>query len=828
MKTTLKHNMLLTGTVLTLAFMSCQREADKTNVSPYYDPDTETVKTEFVLSVSTNTGKDTKTTAEMAQVGDNTPFLGMDQVHLLAYNLDEYNYTSSDGHFFYKPVVGGNAVSASRDYDLGTLFGAGTVTTNHSSRSVELSLPLGTNAVAFYGKATKTYDSDLQGSSLTTGDPNDLTTLKFSLESRLTSMDAFDVGAFFFSRVLSYIMASALINEAGTFWTTAIGTEDKSYHFWYPIPSEEDAAALAVAVQNPVDQSTHTIGTVTYTYYAGELSWKQLGQMYYYLTDSSTETDPNTLVKTKNDHAFESHPLGESLGNAYYVMTTIKSTTSYEELRAGSASSVLRTVQDLYSIVERGVNAVPTSWEEQCVKLLCIDIQSRILNFFTMTNGTLYYLKGTDGKYDVTSLKTRVESSTSASDWNTVSAKVYAMGDDDLRAYFPDVQNGYYGFPVNVGLPFGAAIISCAADLANQHVRDRFDYVKSIPAYGFGTETFPIANYRYPPELMYYGNSSLRTTNEVLKSTDYPSSVSAWNTEGQWTTHHWEKHTAVNSQTRSVAMVNNINYGTALLKSTVKFADNITVLKDNNHALHETEEDQSIPINGGGFLVTGIIIGGQPDEVGWDYCRRPNNGAYANLVWNTTDKVFDNFVATDNKFDKMIYDRVVGGYQVGATTTPIYTMAWDNYDATKAADAQSDVYVGLELLNQTEMDFWGELNLVRAGGVFYLLGKLDLSAAVNNARDPNKGGQEGAFTDLSRNNYCYPPFNPATGETINAPRVFMQDYMTTATLVLGTDCLKHAYVTLPDLRSSQVSLGVSIDMTWTPGLAFDVNMGVMD
>ena len=96
---------------------------------------------------------------------------------------------------------------------------------------------------------------------------------------------------------------------------------------------------------------------------------------------------------------------------------------------------------------------------------------------------------------------------------------------------------------------------------------------------------------------------------------------------------------------------------------------------------------------------------------------------------------------------------------------------------------------------------------------------------VTNAR---KGANPDAFSSLDRKNYCYPPFDPATGKTIDAPRVFMQDYVTTANLVLGADALKHAYVTVPDLRASQVSLGISIDMSWTPGLAFDVDMGHLD
>lgn len=816
MKFTVKLSTMLMGVVLLSVLAGCQKEADKASVNPTYDPETQTVKTDFVLSISTGTGKDTKTTAEMAQVGTNAKFLGMDQVHLLAYELDENNYNADHGHFFFRPVVNGKPVAATRDYDLGTLFGASAITTDQSSRSVELSLPLKTNSVAFYGKATKTYDSDLQGSVLMSGNPKDLRTLTFGLESRLTGMDKFDVGAFCFSRIFNYIMCAALVNES-TFWSFPTGSTDRSYGFWWPLPTAEEIASGFP--ENPDDQDTYTMpgeGGRSFTYYQGQLSWKQLGYMYYYLTDEAGDaTDPNTLVKTKNNIAFENRPLGEVLGSAYYSMTTIKSSGSYQELRAGSATSVLRTINDLYAIVDRGVHADPTSWEEYCVKLLCEQIRSRMLNFFMLENEELNYLKK-DGKFDVATLKTRIESSTSPSDWSTIKDKVSACSDEELIAYFPNISAGYYGFPVNVGLPFGASIITCNADMADQRRIDRFEYVKNIPAYGFGTTTFPIANYRYPPELMYYGSSALRTSAQPMKSADYPSSVGAWDTEEQWAS--WTKFGEVTSSTRSVSMVNNVNYGTALLASTVRFAGGVTALKDNNHALHNGEEDNNIAVNtGGGFLVTGIIVGGQADVMGWDYVRRPNEGDYASMVYDASQKKFTGASFDQNPFDKMIYDRVVNGYKVSESTTPIYTLVWDNYDATLPADQQSDVYVGLELMNNTGEDFWGEMNLVRSGGVFYLLGKLDLSVAVENAGT--------AFDNLSREYYCYPPFDPATGNTINAPRVFMQDYMTKADLILGADCLKHAYVTLPDLRSSQISLGVSIDMSWTPGLAFEVNMG---
>ena len=186
-----------------VALAACQREPAPQN--PTYNSEANTVNVEFVLNVSTGTGKDTKTTPKYAQVGGS--FLGMDQVHMLAYQLDDHNLgkgaAKSQGHFFYNPWVGtedaAHAVAAARDFSLGALFNAEEIDANNSSRVVELALPLGTNAVAFYGKATKTADSDYQGSAEASGDPSDLSTLKFTLKSRLTSQARFDVGDFFFS-----------------------------------------------------------------------------------------------------------------------------------------------------------------------------------------------------------------------------------------------------------------------------------------------------------------------------------------------------------------------------------------------------------------------------------------------------------------------------------------------------------------------------------------------------------------------------------------------------------------------------------------------------
>ena len=45
--------------------------------------------------------------------------------------------------------------------------------------------------------------------------------------------------------------------------------------------------------------------------------------------------------------------------------------------------------------------------------------------------------------------------------------------------------------------------------------------------------------------------------------------------------------------------------------------------------------------------------------------------------------------------------------------------------------------------------------------------------------------------------------------------------MTTAVFKLSADALKSAYYTMPDLRTSNMSLGLSVDLEWETGYVFD-------
>ena len=100
--------------------------------------------------------------------------------------------------------------------------------------------------------------------------------------------------------------------------------------------------------------------------------------------------------------------------------------------------------------------------------------------------------------------------------------------------------------------------------------------------------------------------------------------------------------------------------------------------------------------------------------------------------------------------------------------------------------------------------------MIRQGGTFYLVGKLKLANATNSITWPTT--------------YAVPPYN-ASGASQQISRVFVQDFMTTANFKIGANSLKSAFVTVPDLRSSQTSLGLSVDLNWQTGLDFEAILG---
>lgn len=273
----------------------------------------------------------------------------------------------------------------------------------------------------------------------------------------------------------------------------------------------------------------------------------------------------------------------------------------------------------------------------------------------------------------------------------------------------------------------------------------------------------------YPAELSYFVNTTTMVSDKDM------SNLSEFPTYENWTKPtgaNWEgkdfTNTAVAKTTRTVGLKDPVQYSVAVLKSTVRCKE--ATLEDNAKEAGSFDENQQIPVPTDGFKVTGILIGGQPASVDWKYEPK----------------------ATGESFANTIYDNVMNGAPMYAkneasASKANYTLVFDN----KKSDAQTPVYVTLELENNSDKNFYGKDGIILKGAKFYLVGQLN----------PNQ-------TRLTNPN------------SVN--RVFVQDYVTTANFKIKD--LKDAYNCIPDLRTSGINVGLAVDLDWKTGITFDVDI----
>ena len=133
------------------------------------------------------------------------------------------------------------------------------------------------------------------------------------------------------------------------------------------------------------------------------------------------------------------------------------------------------------------------------------------------------------------------------------------------------------------------------------------------------------------------------------------------------------------------------------------------------------------------------------------------------------------------------------------------------------------MYVALEFINNGD-NFWGRDNMVAKGNKFYLVARLDC------AEDPTAATQVSKTVEWPEY-YQIPPIYTSgdnAGKSKQIPRVFIQDFVTSALFKIGLNSLKYAYVSVPDLRSSLMSLGLSVDLNWLPGFTYELEFGDRD
>ena len=318
-------------------------------------------------------------------------------------------------------------------------------------------------------------------------------------------------------------------------------------------------------------------------------------------------------------------------------------------------------------------------------------------------------------------------------------------------------------FPRNLYLPDGVAKVKW------NDTSKKFEYLSVNSTVSTGN----LINYTtitYPSELAYYVSSPVKVSNnEITAVNDLPDYNKWIGNTADWSSYG----DAVESSTRFVALKNPVQYGVACLKSTVKCASNTLI--DNAKDKGQYDSDNSITVDDTSFPITGILIGGQPKQVGWNF-------EAANTV-------------TTNEFKYTIYDYDMNkGANLTATVTgtaePNYTLVLDNKD--NSATSQNKVYITIELENNAS-DFFGADGLIPKGSKFYMVGELD----------PYASG-----------------ITQPTGKTLD--HVFVKDHTTIANFTIKN--LKKAYNHIPDMRSSKINVGLAVDLDWKSGITFDVDI----
>ena len=362
-----------------------------------------------------------------------------------------------------------------------------------------------------------------------------------------------------------------------------------------------------------------------------------------------------------------------------YGKATKPSTTNpavYGEL------SALPTIRKKTADIQFSLTSIRESTEAPTDAKVLANYMTTIANttgWSTTTDPTLksYYLDfirmGSEGaglmsgaaaniKAFVTALKTLLTGRTDA-----VSTAIIATIDDT------DISGNTY--PQSIGLPDGAAVIRWTGN--KFEVRTTTTTLDNING---------INRYTYPAELMFFVDSPIRTSEEEVAKTVYESAP----TNQLWSAFlntYYNGSTAVNTNTKAVAVENPIQYGVAKLNLTLTGMS--ATLKDAKDEVVSNTSMTTLPL-------TGVIIGGQ-HTVGFN--MKPQ-GAQTDV---------------DGRF---IYETNVDNTNYATEGYKTSTLVLQSYDNEK-------VPVILEFENNTGNAFTGKDGTVYPGARFYLIGMMD-------------------------------------------------------------------------------------------------------
>lgn len=226
-------------------------------------------------------------------------------------------------------------------------------------------------------------------------------------------------------------------------------------------------------------------------------------------------------------------------------------------------------------------------------------------------------------------------------------------------------------YPSSYGLPDGCAVLRWNG-LRYEAVNEVLDGVA------------PMSSYCYPPDLWYYANTTLRTSDEIIVEEEYTSDKIEWDD----ILSQYDDGRVVYGSTESVALENPLQYSCGMLVATVRAT--AAVLDDGDGYPSTT-----VTLGSTSFPITGVIIGGQK-SLGFDFSPVGNGEYY-------------------------LYDDQFSGVYLTSGDHPTVFRSF-----VSATAPGREIYFCLEVRNATDKPFTGAEGIINPGAKFYLLGQFTL------------------------------------------------------------------------------------------------------
>ena len=484
--------------------------------------------------------------------------------------------------------------------------------------------------------------------------------------------------------IIYYLLLGMIITSCST-------SDDMAEQVDKTIPAEVKQVDLLVGIGNK-DSNHRQLSTLPHR--APSFTEMDLLVAIPYRTNGANVTASDAplidLVGADEDNLAKKHETGKY--NTYYVNTCHMMTGTDRLLVYGKATkpsnadlaeygelSALPTVRKKTADIQFSLTSIRNTSQVHTSAQALADYMTAIANtegWSTTDDQTLksYYLDfiriGSEGVGLISGAAANIKAFVAA-------LKSLLTGSDDLsmdiKANIDATDISGNDYPRSLGLPDGAAVIRWTGN--KFEVRTTSTTLDNING---------INRYTYPAELMFFADSPIRTSaNEVSKSI-YQNTSMLW---GAFLDAYYTGSTAVNTNTKAVAVENPLQYGVAKLDLTLTGMS--ATLKDAKDNVVTNADMSTMPL-------TGVIIGGQ-HTVGFN--MKPQG--------EQTD--------VDGRF---IYETTIDKSNLATQGYKTSTLVLQSYDNEK-------VPVILEFENNTGHAFIGKDGTVYSGARFYLIALID-------------------------------------------------------------------------------------------------------